>query len=114
MSNLVIMLTPPPKDSRTAKMSPRSYLASDEAISLAKRKSGFERLDSSMTKRFKFDPSIEKDDSTIDDYYERTQKMPPNDRLKLNIHIPFGAEIVRIQGKMKVSNEYITVYNLFY
>lgn len=102
MRYLVGKLTPPAKGSKASEMSPKSFLASEEAMSPLKRKARFKRLNKDMTKKFRLDPSIEDGDFTIAVYYARTQALLPNDREKLHVHIPFEAEIERIQGILRV------------
>ena len=92
-------------------MSPQSFLASEEAISPLKRKAHFRRLNKSMTKRFRLDPSVQEEDSTIAIYHARTQALMPNDRGKLHVHIPSEAEVERIQGTIQVINEYIALHS---
>ena len=102
MSHLVCKLTPPPKGSAASKMSPASFLNSEEAISPLKRKAHLKRLSTGMAKRLRLDPSAVQEDLTITMYYERTQALIPDDRKQLHVHIPFAEEIERIQNKLQV------------
>lgn len=81
-------------------------------MSQLKRKAHFKRLNKDMTKRFRLDPSIEDGNITIADYHTRTQALLPNDRAKLHVHIPFEAEIERIQGILRVTDEFFDPHSL--
>ncbi len=109
MLHLVCKLTSPPKGSAASKMSPASFLTSEETISPLKRKAHFRRLSTGMAKRLRLDSSAVKEDLTITMYHERTQALMPDDREQIHVLIPFEDEIERIQNRLQVFHRYIAV-----
>jgi hypothetical protein len=89
MAELAIQLTPPRKDSHRATMSSVDFMASPETISSVKRKTSFPSITTGYVKRFRLDPSLVPEDTSISRYHDRVSKLLPGDRLKLQVMIPF-------------------------
>ena len=70
-------------------MSPVDFMASSETISSLKRKTRFPSITTAHVKRFRLDPSLVPEDTSISCYHDRVSKLLLGDRLKLRVMIPF-------------------------